>query len=224
MKQALKFQAYFWLQTMAIMAAVVLALLFFVTSPLINPSSQSEHIGGKIVGMMSSICLMLPFMTMMATHSSYLQLSLSFGCTRKNHFAASQIIKILTAAVTLGVLVLSMQFANRYSSLPFETSVNTLIMAFMLLLAVSSIGELLGAMTMRFGRIAFTIAIIIMSLTMAVLGGIIGITFASSDSSFLITGVRYLFASPLLLSGISFLISLVLTVVTWVMCSKSTYR
>lgn len=137
----------YWLIGMGMVAgAIVLNLLLAAPG---NPSQLASSTFGMLLGgtvMMSCVCVI-------SIYSSYFQLALASGATRRNFFAGMQLLKFVAVfgfwCLLVGGLYVSEWFGAMLSS---YFDVVPLIMAGGLMLIGAVAGECLGLLLLRFGK------------------------------------------------------------------------
>ncbi|MDY3919434.1 MAG: hypothetical protein SOZ59_10620 [Candidatus Limivivens sp.] len=83
---------------------------------------------------------------------NYMPVLLAFGCRRKEAFLGMEGAKILISAVLALIEALLLQIENTLGQTPWETA-GLWLLFFLLMCIVSSLGEILGGIYHRFGKI-----------------------------------------------------------------------
>ncbi len=159
----------------------------------------------------------------MALFSTYLQLALTNGTTRKLIFMATIVCKLifsLLACCIAFVTLLGYYFVfDMGISLSFNVAFFCTILAGAVL--CFSIGELLGLLSTRFGKVIYFVFIF----AMMIVGGIIGaLTAIGGFGGMFSNALAFFTASAAAPIGLMLLISAVIECVNWVLVRRCTVR
>lgn len=117
------------------------------------------HNGEYISGMIFAIISMLSFAICMNIYSCYGNIALSMGATRKGFFVSSQIIKLAVCSAMAVALVLANATLNNFYKINFFEDTGSFIMIFGLSVILGTMGESIGIICSRWGRIGMVIYI-----------------------------------------------------------------
>lgn len=149
------------LVSFAAVMAVMLAAVYFLLAP------GDDFGGGMLSGIQSALGPMLALMLPMTLITGLFPIALSFGATRRGFFAATQVSKLAAALfLPAGLLALN-TFGD--TAVPFRFG-----MSLCTGLAVACMGELFGAICLRFGQKAMWLFVLLC----AVGGGVLGMSVA----------------------------------------------
>ena len=134
----------------ALLGVGALFIAFYAVS---TPLSEFESAGWRILGMAFACGMMFPFVLQASLIQSYMPLPLSMGVTRRGFFAGAQAAKVMLAG-GIGVCLLLIQLAVKWMFGVDALFTGTMLVGlFAVLLLGASVGEALGFVSLRFGRV-----------------------------------------------------------------------
>ena len=155
----------------ALLGVGALFIAFYAVS---TPLSEFESAGWRILGMAFACGMMFPFVLQASLIQSYMPLPLSMGVTRRGFFAGAQAAKVMLAG-GIGVCLLLIQLAVKWMFGVDALFTGTMLVGlFAVLLLGASVGEALGFVSLRFGRVGMIVFFVLIVGGYAVIGGIIG--------------------------------------------------
>ena len=155
----------------ALLGVGALFIAFYAVS---TPLSEFESAGWRILGMAFACGMMFPFVLQASLIQSYMPLPLSMGVTRRGFFAGAQAAKVMLAG-GIGVCLLLIQLAVKWMFGVDALFTGTMLVGlFAVLLLGASVGEALGFVSLRFGRVGMIVFFVLIVGGCAVIGGIIG--------------------------------------------------
>ena len=138
----------------ALLGVGALFIAFYAVS---TPLSEFESAGWRILGMAFACGMMFPFVLQASLIQSYMPLPLSMGVTRRGFFAGAQAAKVMLAG-GIGVCLLLIQLAVKWMFGVDALFTGTMLVGlFAVLLLGASVGEALGFVSLRFGRVGMIV-------------------------------------------------------------------
>ena len=138
----------------ALLGVGALFIAFYAVS---TPLSEFESAGWRILGMAFACGMMFPFVLQASLIQSYMSLPLSMGVTRRGFFAGAQAAKVMLAG-GIGVCLLLIQLAVKWMFGVDALFTGTMLVGlFAVLLLGASVGEALGFVSLRFGRVGMIV-------------------------------------------------------------------
>lgn len=179
MFKSVKYSAIYAAQYLAMMAIGAAGIVLY--GKLVSPSAQTIAI---LANSFSTIVILLSLAMTLTIYTYYGNIAMSMGATRSNFFISQQIIKLLYSAILCVMCVLSgyLFHFTLGAQLPSFRPID-IVMMFVTMLFANTLGELLGLISMRFGKVGMWIYIAVCM----VFGGFVGFGF-SMGSDFM-TGV-----------------------------------
>lgn len=176
----------------------------------------NTHNGEYISGMVFAVISMLSFAVCMNFYSCYGNIALSMGATRKGFFAASQIIKIAVCTAMAISSVLANATLNYFYQINFFENSKSFIILFGLSIILGTIGESIGIVCSRWGRIGMVIYIGICVL----FGGAVG-AFMVVGTDVFFSILAFILQSVWLSLGAMLLFSALITLINGILYKKS---
>jgi len=186
----------------ALLGVGALFIAFYAVS---TPLSEFESAGWRILGMAFACGMMFPFVLQASLIQSYMPLPLSMGVTRRGFFAGAQAAKVMLAG-GIGVCLLLIQLAVKWM--------------FAVLLLGASVGEALGFVSLRFGRVGMIVFFVLIVGGCAVIGGIIGYAGAAGALDGMLDAMLRFLSNAWALGGSAIVLAVLLGWLDWLMCRR----
>ena len=186
----------------ALLGVGALFIAFYAVS---TPLSEFESAGWRILGMAFACGMMFPFVLQASLIQSYMPLPLSMGVTRRGFFAGAQAAKVMLAG-GIGVCLLLIQLAVKWM--------------FGVLLLGASVGEALGFVSLRFGRVGMIVFFVLIVGGCAVIGGIIGYAGAAGALDGMLDAMLRFLSNAWALGGSAIVLAVLLGWLDWLMCRR----
>ena len=186
----------------ALLGVGALFIAFYAVS---TPLSEFESAGWRILGMAFACGMMFPFVLQASLIQSYMPLPLSMGVTRRGFFAGAQAAKVMLAG-GIGVDAL---FTG-----------TMLVGLFAVLLLGASVGEALGFVSLRFGRVGMIVFFVLIVGGYAVIGGIIGYAGATGALDGMLDAMLRFLSNAWALGGSAIVLAVLLGWLDWLMCRR----
>ncbi len=158
----------------------------------------------SIYGASVAVFVLAPIVTVQSISSLYFSLALSAGATRKNYNNALQISKLIISLFQAFCIFLLAFFSYRGELVLFNFS----ILLFGVFYVLVSIGELLGILAIRFGKVISVISAFLIIFITVVMGMSIGFLTARNGENFvgnlLLSLFLGKFSIALILSSLAF--------------------
>ena len=184
----------------ALLGVGALFIAFYAVS---TPLSEFESAGWRILGMAFACGMMFPFVLQASLIQSYMPLPLSMGVTRRGFFAGAQAAKVMLAG-GIGVCLLLIQLAVKWMFGVDALFTGTMLVGlFAVLLLGASVGEALGFVSLRFGRV-----------------GIIGYAGAAGALDGMLDAMLRFLSNAWALGGSAIVLAVLLGWLDWLMCRR----
>ena len=198
----------------ALLGVGALFIAFYAVS---TPLSEFESAGWRILGMAFACGMMFPFVLQASLIQSYMPLPLSMGVTRRGFFAGAQAAKVMLAG-GIGVCLLLIQLAVKWMFGVDALFTGTMLVGlFAVLLLGASVGEALGFVSLRFGRVGMIVLIVG---GCAVIGGIIGYAGAAGALDGMLDAMLRFLSNAWALGGSAIVLAVLLGWLDWLMCRR----
>ena len=191
----------------ALLGVGALFIAFYAVS---TPLSEFESAGWRILGMAFACGMMFPFVLQASLIQSYMPLPLSMGVTRRGFFAGG-----------IGVCLLLIQLAVKWMFGVDALFTGTMLVGlFAVLLLGASVGEALGFVSLRFGRVGMIVFFVLIVGGCAVIGGIIGYAGAAGALDGMLDAMLRFLSNAWALGGSAIVLAVLLGWLDWLMCRR----
>ena len=168
-------------------------------------------------------CGMICTVVGMALYSTYLQLALTNGTTRKGVFLGATVWKFIFSLLTCAAVFVTLISYHRIFTLGFTFTFDFtfFLVLFCAAILCFSLGETLGLVSIRFGKIVYIVFVIVLTIC----GGITGLLVAMNNFNGIATGMISFFTSSVAAPiGTMLIVSAVLSGINWLLVRRSTVR
>lgn len=201
----------------ALLGVGALFIAFYAVS---TPLSEFESAGWRILGMAFACGMLFPFVLQASLIQSYMPLPLSMGVTRRGFFAGAQAAKGMLAG-GIGVCLLLIQLAVKWMFGVDALFTGTMLVGlFAVLLLGASVGEALGFVSLRFGRVGMIVFFVLIVGGCAVIGGIIGYAGAAGTLDGMLDAMLRFLSNAWALGGSAVILAVLLGWLDWLMCRR----
>lgn len=136
---------------------------------------NGDYISGMLVGIISMMSLAI----IMSFYSSFANIALSMGSTRRSLFLTIQIYKITISLAMLAAAFLINESLKFFYKINFFTNANGLIICLGITLILGTIGESIGVTTARWGRVG----VVVFMIACGLFGAFIGLSVAMGNEA-----------------------------------------
>lgn len=220
MRNSIRFFA--WPAAQTTLVLLPLALFLALDAWMLYPPKDYLVAGGFATGFFVLIMLFFVIGIGSSLTMVYLPLALAMSSTRKSNFAGLQVVKLANAAISLLVTIAAFYFYRALFGEIFPLSSAAVILVFFGILLLHTMGETVGIICVRYGKIGMTIYI----LTFAILGGFVGFFIVSGDGvlSVLSKFLHMLLTNSTLLIAVCLVLCAAFSAFNWLFIRKMTVR
>lgn len=141
----------------------------FIVAYAILFRTMNNQVMAMVLTMMTYL---VPVMVFMNVGSSYMNMILTAGSTRREFFTLSCTLKVLIAIIAFGLFVV----VTRFVKMPVAFSVQTVVIHLIVNIILGGIGELIGLGVVKMGRKFVWVYTILFALLGSVFGGMTAIS------------------------------------------------
>lgn len=163
--------------------------------------------------------MMFPFVLQASLIQSYMPLPLSMGVTRRGFFAGAQAAKVMLAGGSAYACFYPARSKMDVRRGRLFTG-TMLVGLFAVLLLGASVGEALGFVSLRFGRVGMIVFFVLIVGGCAVIGGIIGYAGAAGALDGMLDAMLRFLSNAWALGGSAIVLAVLLGWLDWLMCRR----
>ncbi|MEG0179168.1 MAG: hypothetical protein RR573_04830 [Oscillospiraceae bacterium] len=169
--------------------AIMLAILMgaFVFCKLAYPVGADDNL--QMFSMYLGMLVVMPFAGAMSGFAYYSNIAISMGASRRHYFWGAQISKLATVAGFTVEAILGAFVFNKLLGVTIidisQNNISILLMLAFVMLCLACVGESIGILSVRFGKLGMALYIIVC----LIMGGLFGFLIGFGDSEKIFTKI-----------------------------------